>query len=108
MNAMAACADACSNSTGSGLEALAGVQMRIACIALWLLFVAVNVALASYVLRGWRDSCGCINKCVWRAPVRVARACARGARGCREHAVSVCERCFLSLCVNECADAYRW
>lgn len=74
MNAMAACADACSNSTWGGLEALAGVQMRIACIALWLLFVAVNVVLASYVLRGWRDSCGCINKCVWRAPVRAALA----------------------------------
>ena len=56
MNAMAACADACSNSTGSGLEALAGVQMRIACIALWLLFVSANVALASYVWRGWRDN----------------------------------------------------
>lgn len=74
MNAMAACADACSNSTGSGLEALAGVQMRLTYVALWLLFVSANVALASYVWRGWRDSCGCINKCVWRAPVRAALA----------------------------------
>lgn len=74
MNAMAVCADACSNSTGSGLEAFADAQMRIVWVCLWLLFVAVNVALASYVWRGWRDSCGCINKCVWRAPVRAALA----------------------------------
>lgn len=73
MNAMTACADACSNSTGSVLEAFADAQMRIACIVLWLLFVAVNVALARYVWRGWRDSCGC-NRCVWRAPVRAALA----------------------------------
>lgn len=74
MNAMAACADACSNSTGSVLEAFADAQTRIVWVCLWLLFVAVNVALASYVWRGWRDGCGCINKCVWRAPVRAALA----------------------------------
>lgn len=74
MNAMAACADAYSNSTGGVLEAFADAQMRIACIVLWLLFVAANVALANYVWRGRRNSCGCINKCVWRAPVRAALA----------------------------------
>lgn len=74
MNAMNACADAYSNSTGGVLEAFADAQMRIACIVLWLLFVAANVALANYVWRGRRNSCGCINKCVWRAPVRAALA----------------------------------
>lgn len=74
MNSMAACADACSNSTGSALEAFTDAQMRIVWVCLWLLFVAVNVVLARYVWRGWRDSCGCINKCVWRAPVRAALA----------------------------------
>lgn len=74
MNVLAACADACSNSTGSALGAFADAQMRIVWVCLWLLFVAVNVALASYVWRGWCDSCGCINKCVWRAPVRAALA----------------------------------
>lgn len=72
MNVMAACADACSNSTGSVLEAFADAQMRLTCVALWLLFVSANVALARYVWRGWRDGCGCIDKCVWRAPVRAA------------------------------------
>ena len=70
---MAACAEACSNHTGSVLEAFADAQMRIACIVLWLSFIAANVALARYVWRGRRDSCGC-NKCVWRAPVRAALA----------------------------------
>ena len=74
MNVLAACADARSNSTVSALEAFTDAQMRIACICLWLLFVAVNVVLASYVWRGWRDSCECIDKCVWRAPVRAALA----------------------------------
>lgn len=74
MNAMTACAEACSNPTGSALEALAEAQMRLTCVALWLLFVSANVALASYVWRGWRDGCGCVNKCVWRAPVRAALA----------------------------------
>ena len=74
MNVMAACADACSNSTGSVLEAFADAQMRLACACLWLLFVAANAALARYVWRGWRDGCGCIDKCVWRSPVRAALA----------------------------------
>ena len=74
MNVMAACADACSNSTWSVIEAFADAQMRIVCICLWLLFVSANVALARYVWRGWRDGCRCINKCVWRAPVRAALA----------------------------------
>ena len=76
MNTMAACAEACSNSTGSALEAFADVQMRIVCIGLWLLFAIANARFAGYVWRGWRDrdSCGCINKCVWRAPVRAALA----------------------------------
>lgn len=74
MNAMAACAEAYSNSTGGALEAFADGQMRLARICLWLLFVAANMALAHYVWRGWRDSCGCINKCVWRAPTRSALA----------------------------------
>lgn len=74
MNVMAACADACSNSTGSVIEAFADAQMRLTCVALWLLFIATNVALAHYVWRGWRDGCGCIDKCVWRAPVRAALA----------------------------------
>lgn len=74
MNVLAACAEACSNPTGSALGAFADAQMRLTCVALWLLFVTVNVALASYVWRGWRDGCGCINKCVWRAPVRAALA----------------------------------
>lgn len=74
MNSMAACADAYNNSTGSVLGAFADAQMRISCIVLWLLFIAANAMLARYVWRGWRDSCGCINKCVWRAPVRAALA----------------------------------
>lgn len=72
MNAMTACAEACSNPTGSVLEAFADAQMRIVCI--WLLFIAANVELSHYVWRGWRDSCGCIDKCVWRTPVRAALA----------------------------------
>lgn len=76
MNAMAACAEACSNSTGSALEAFVDMQTRIACIGLWLLFVAANVHLASYVWRGWRDrdSCGCISKCFMRASLRAMLA----------------------------------
>lgn len=76
MNTMAACAEACSNSTGSALEAFADVQMRIACIGLWLLFVTANARFAGYVWRGWRDrdSCGCISKCFMRAPLRAMLA----------------------------------
>lgn len=76
MNAMAACAEACSNSAGSALEAFVDVQMRIACIGLWLLFVSANARLAGYVWGGWRDrdSCGCINKCFMRAPLRAMLA----------------------------------
>lgn len=76
MNAMTACADACSNSTGIVLGAFADAQMRIACIVLWLLFVAVNVALASYVWRGRRNICGC-ESCCLRAVGRpmLAAAC---------------------------------
>lgn len=54
MNAMAACADAYSNSAGSLLETFADAQMRIVCVCLWLLFIAANVMLARYVWRGWR------------------------------------------------------
>lgn len=74
MNAMAACAEACSNSTGSALVAFADLQMRIACIGLWLLFVVVNARLAGYVWRGRRDNCGCISKCFLRAPLRAMLA----------------------------------
>lgn len=74
MNTMAACAEACSNSTGSALEAFADVQMRIACIGLWLLFVIANARLAGYVWRGRRDNCGCISKCFLRAPLRAMLA----------------------------------
>jgi hypothetical protein len=73
---MAACAEACSNSTGSALEAFADVQMRIVCIGLWLLFAIANARFAGYVWRGWRDrdSCGCISKCFMRAPLRAMLA----------------------------------
>lgn len=74
MNAMAACAEACSNSTGSLPEAFADVQMRIVCIGLWLLFAIANARLAGYVWRGWRDSCGCISKCFMRTPLRAMLA----------------------------------
>lgn len=74
MNAMAACAEACSNSTGNLPEAFADVQMRIVCIGLWLLFVIVNARLAGYVWRGRRDNCGCISKCFMRAPLRAMLA----------------------------------
>lgn len=76
MNTMAACAEACSNSTGSALEAFADVQMRIVCIGLWLLFAIANARFAGYVWRGWRDrdSCGCISKCFMRAPLRAMLA----------------------------------
>lgn len=70
----AACAEACSGSSvDSMLRALADVGTGIFCIALWLLFVAINARLAGYVWRGWLDSCGC-SKCVMRAPLRAMLA----------------------------------
>lgn len=74
MNTMAACAEAYSSSTREALELFADMGLLVVYVGLWLLFVSVNDRLIRYVWRGWRDSCGCINKCVWRAPVRAALA----------------------------------
>lgn len=74
MNSMAVCAEAYSGSTCEALELFADIGMLIVCVGLWLLFASVNDRLIRYVWRGWRDSCGCISKCVWRAPMRVALA----------------------------------
>lgn len=74
MNSMTACAEAYSSSTCETLELFADMGLLVVYVGLWLLFVSVNDRLIRYVWRGWRDSCGCINKCVWRAPMRAALA----------------------------------
>jgi len=74
VNAMTACAEAYSSSTCEALELFADMGLLVVCVGIWLLFVSVNDRLIRYVWRGWRDSCGCISKCVWRAPMRAALA----------------------------------
>lgn len=74
MNDMTACAETYSSSTCDALESFANMGALIICLGLWLLFISVNDRFIRYVWRGWRDGCGCIDKCVWRAPVRAALA----------------------------------
>ena len=71
---MATCAEAYSGSTCEALGLFADMWLLVVYVGRWLLFVSVNDRLIRYMWRGWRDSCGCISKCVWRAPIRAALA----------------------------------
>ena len=74
MNSTTTCAEAYSSSTCEALGLFADMGLLVVYVGLWLLFVSVNDRLIRYVWRGWRDSCGCISKFVWRAPIRAALA----------------------------------